>query len=119
MGRPGFYGNPFKIGRWYAKGGAAGYENPPRSHGTFSYGEIQFGDRKARRVYICSETQPKSKKFHLMASADETVQWYRWYLSAVPVGQQIKDELRGKDLACWCKEGQPCHADVLLEIANS
>lgn len=27
-------------------------------------------------------------------------------------------ELRGKDLACWCKEGSPCHADVLLELAN-
>jgi hypothetical protein len=28
-------------------------------------------------------------------------------------------ELRGKDLACYCPEGEPCHADVLLEIANS
>ena len=34
-------------------------------------------------------------------------------------------ELRGHDLACWCpledKDGNkvPCHADVLLEIANS
>lgn len=28
-------------------------------------------------------------------------------------------ELRGKNLACWCPLGQPCHADVLLEIANS
>ena len=28
------------------------------------------------------------------------------------------DTLRGKDLACWCKEGQPCHADVLLKLAN-
>lgn len=27
-------------------------------------------------------------------------------------------ELRGKDLACWCKEGAPCHADILLELAN-
>lgn len=26
--------------------------------------------------------------------------------------------LRGHDLACWCKAGTPCHADVLLEIAN-
>lgn len=26
--------------------------------------------------------------------------------------------LRGNNLACWCKAGQPCHADVLLEIAN-
>jgi hypothetical protein len=28
-------------------------------------------------------------------------------------------ELRGKDLACWCPLDQPCHADVLLEIANA
>lgn len=26
--------------------------------------------------------------------------------------------LRGKNLACWCKPGETCHADVLLEIAN-
>lgn len=27
-------------------------------------------------------------------------------------------ELRGKDLACWCRLDQPCHADVLLELTN-
>lgn len=27
--------------------------------------------------------------------------------------------LRGKHLACWCRLDQPCHADVLLEIANA
>lgn len=27
-------------------------------------------------------------------------------------------ELQGKDLACWCPLDQPCHADVLLELAN-
>lgn len=26
--------------------------------------------------------------------------------------------LAGKNLACWCKPGEPCHADVLLELAN-
>jgi len=26
--------------------------------------------------------------------------------------------LRGKNLACWCPAGSPCHADVLLELAN-
>lgn len=26
--------------------------------------------------------------------------------------------LRGRDLACWCPLDQPCHADVLLELAN-
>lgn len=27
-------------------------------------------------------------------------------------------ELRGRDLACWCPLNHPCHADVLLELAN-
>lgn len=36
----------------------------------------------------------------------------------------VRRELRGKDLACWCplpKKGEPdvCHAAVLLEVANS
>lgn len=32
--------------------------------------------------------------------------------------EQHRDELRGKNLACWCRIGTPCHADVLLRIAN-
>lgn len=28
------------------------------------------------------------------------------------------EELRGKTLVCWCPVGSPCHADVLLRIAN-
>jgi hypothetical protein len=37
-----------------------------------------------------------------------------------PVQQhfQISRVLRGKNLACWCKPGTPCHADVLLRLAN-
>jgi hypothetical protein len=27
-------------------------------------------------------------------------------------------DLRGKNLACWCPLDAPCHADVLLELAN-
>lgn len=36
------------------------------------------------------------------------------------IGQIIRDakELRGLNLACWCALDAPCHADVLLEIAN-
>jgi hypothetical protein len=26
--------------------------------------------------------------------------------------------LRSRNLACWCRLDQPCHADVLLELAN-
>jgi hypothetical protein len=31
---------------------------------------------------------------------------------------EIRNELRGHDLACWCKPGDACHADALLRIAN-
>jgi len=35
-----------------------------------------------------------------------------------PSIETIRAELRGKNLACFCPLDQPCHADVLLEIAN-
>jgi hypothetical protein len=31
---------------------------------------------------------------------------------------QIRSELRGKNLACWCPLDGPCHADILLMVAN-
>lgn len=37
-----------------------------------------------------------------------------------PTVAEIRHHLAGKNLACWCPlDGQPCHADVLLEIANN
>ena len=36
-----------------------------------------------------------------------------------PFRDRVRAELRGLDLACACPlDGRPCHADVLLEIAN-
>lgn len=31
---------------------------------------------------------------------------------------ELQIELRGKNLACWCKLSEPCHADWLLNLAN-
>jgi len=36
----------------------------------------------------------------------------------MPDDATIRAKLAGKDLMCWCPLDQPCHADVLLEIAN-
>jgi hypothetical protein len=35
-----------------------------------------------------------------------------------PSDDEIRASLAGKNLACWCPLDGPCHADVLLEIAN-
>lgn len=37
---------------------------------------------------------------------------------SAPTDDEIRG-LRGKNLACWCKPGESCHADVLLARANS
>lgn len=35
-----------------------------------------------------------------------------------PTVAQIRAELAGKDLVCWCPPTHECHADVLLKLAN-
>jgi hypothetical protein len=52
---------------------------------------------------------------------EESLIKYRMYLPGLLKGQPgiSLSQLRGKDLACWCKLSDPCHADILLELANS
>jgi len=54
-------------------------------------------------------------------STEEAVILFRdWVESGPWYGCEFDPtELRGKNLACWCKPGDPCHADVLLELANT
>jgi len=50
---------------------------------------------------------------------DEVIVKYRqWILTQPELVAAAKQELKGKDLICWCAP-LACHADVLLEIANS
>jgi hypothetical protein len=39
-------------------------------------------------------------------------------LRAPPSFAEIRRALAGRDLVCWCPPDRPCHADVLLELAN-
>lgn len=95
VGRPTKWGNPFIVGR----------PNP--------YGTITADNRHAAAIY--AGFAPENER--LIAAA--------------------RAELAGKDLACWCRlcdlhlDGkvaeqpsgcpycEPCHADVLLELANA
>ena len=45
---------------------------------------------------------------------------YRNWLATQPqLREEIRRELHGKHLACWCPLDGACHADVMLEVANS
>jgi hypothetical protein len=39
-------------------------------------------------------------------------------LPGYPSIEEIRAELAGMDLACWCSLGSWCHADTLLRVAN-
>jgi hypothetical protein len=54
----------------------------------------------------------------VVATAREAVDGFRRMWSEPHQIGYIRERLAGKDLACWCPLDQPCHADVLLEIAN-
>jgi hypothetical protein len=41
-----------------------------------------------------------------------------WLLTQPDLVEAARRELRGRDLACWCPEDGPCHADTLIEVAN-
>lgn len=51
-------------------------------------------------------------------SREEVIEKYRGFLIREIAHSHLNiQELRGKDLVCWCAP-LPCHADVLLELAN-
>ena len=52
-------------------------------------------------------------------TAAQAVASFEHYLRARPdLIDRARQELGGCDLCCWCRPGDPCHGDVLLEVAN-
>lgn len=91
------WGNPFRVGRISCDGSHVASECDCQCY------------------YGCKTTAEAVKKFrewrqeiadlHARNGSDFVRRWLR--------------PLRGKNLGCWCKIGEPCHADVLLELANA
>lgn len=50
-------------------------------------------------------------------SRADVIAKYRAWIGAQPALMNALDELRGRDLICWCAP-LACHGDVLIELAN-
>ena len=67
---------------------------------------------------------PPSKRSHAVSEKfyyDQAVEAFTFWIEDEEQAQlraEIRQELKGKDLACWCPEDKPCHADLLIQIAN-
>lgn len=98
VARPTKWGNPhFALPIWYH----GGY--PALGMGPFQAATAADAGREGARIAVA------------MFRDDWTM-----VMKAPHYGKSRRslEELRGKNLACWCRPGAPCHADALLELAN-
>lgn len=60
-----------------------------------------------------------TKALYKVESREEAIEAYRLRILHLhpQIAERARKELKGKDLVCWCAP-KPCHADILLEIAN-
>src|SRR5204863_1776086 len=82
----------------------------------FVIGEVSPGEDKL------GFRTPKELQGILVRDRSHAVELFRkWLSSESEVALEWRKSahvLRGMNLACWCPPGGPCHADVLMEIAN-
>jgi hypothetical protein len=99
VGRPTKWGNPWAISKTVTRSKSL------RLYKAWMTGT--FTEKAVERIIGQGVTCP-SQPLSLL----------NWLMIRGALRNDLK-ELRGKDLACFCPLDQPCHADVLLEIANA
>lgn len=63
--------------------------------------------------------QYKRGVFHYPLTLEKSLRYYEMYIDFQIRHRNLDlSELKGKDLACWCLPDQPCHAVILLKLAN-
>jgi len=90
VGRPSVWGNPFA---WTGTDGKADRARAVQQYRT----ALNYGDGYSALLHYMHE--------------------HGWH-GALDL-HLVRTYLRGHDLMCWCRPADPCHADVLLEIANA
>lgn len=88
VGRPGQWGNPFVVGERYSQ-------------------------------YVRGQSVRVEHVTGMCKTAETAVRLFRrWIAMRADYAERVRVELAGRDLMCWCPLDKPCHADVLLEVAN-
>lgn len=111
VARPSRWGNPYVIGwtiRDYAAECARAGKDP---------------DRALAPIVTHITNPPDWMVTRKVRDAADAVECFRqlmaeWTYDDEDAVEAFLLPLKGHDLACWCKPGEACHADVLLELAN-
>lgn len=94
------FGNPFPIIKGTMT--STGVKKPTWQVGTWEGPAMWFRDTREEAQQLAVDAY----RAWVMAPSQDTLR------------EKARLTLKGKRLACWCSLDKPCHADVLLEIAN-
>jgi hypothetical protein len=108
VARPTKWGNPFRIGEPSPKTG----EPMSAAEAVAWYRMGLWSSRRAWTGQTGNIFRPE------MAEVYDAWEARTPHLTYTGIELRVH-KLRGKNLACWCPLDQPCHADVLLEMANA
>jgi hypothetical protein len=100
VGRGSRWGNPWKV--WRDVWDGTWWVSSSGHHGPFT--SKAEANAKAVELYRLDLTTPGPHHSRM--------------IDPVPTPADVWKHLRGRDLACWCAPGLPCHAETLLAIAN-
>lgn len=133
VGRPTKWGNPFRLGDrvgglvHYGPGHVERFGRAWDYEGRISGDGIQhdmwFSDNDVVETHVRWATRAEVVELFRLTLTEPTPGMRLSYPSRAGhflkvTVDDIRAELAGKDLACWCKPWDPCHADVLIELAN-
>lgn len=115
VARPSRWGNPYAVGAWIRDCEA----EMGRDAGT----GIPLAPISLHRYGTPGYTVPEHYVVRQVADHADAVECFRvlaaeWRREDEDAFSAWLAPLAGRDLACWCPLDEPCHADVLLELAN-
>ena len=113
--RPSIFGNPFQA----YKCDCCGYWDVRDDNGvTYLVNHTYVRQQHIRADWRTWTTRSEAVAKAVRLYADEATYWLGGWQVTRPDLHAALPSLAGRDLACWCKLDQPCHADLLLVLAN-
>lgn len=116
VGRPTIFGNPFRA----YKCDCCGYWDVRDDNDVTYLVDHEYCRQPHVRANPATwTTRDQAVRKSVQLYYDELTYWLGGKMIWDPEFRAAVEGLRGKDLVCWCSVGRPCHADVLLELANA
>lgn len=86
-----------------------------RVQGDLYHGRVPAGAVYVGRAAPGLPASPFANPYTVRRYGHDALALYRRHLDAHPeLIERARQELAGRDLACWCRLDQPCHADELI-----